>query len=177
MEYVFNAPIDKDRFEQVLKGSSFLESGKRPDGILKTLGIAQFLNIVEIKTNKKPLMDENMYRSSQVWQPSSGLSGAVSQCQQYIRASIRNLYEFFELKDLQGNRTGEEIFVFNPKCFLIIGDMHREFTISESKVLNPDKLACFEYYIKNLISPEIITFDQLYIRAKSIIEESSKTRE
>lgn len=84
LEYVFNAPIDKSKFEQVLRGSNFLEPGKRPDGILKTLGVAQFLNIVEIKTNKKPLMDEEAYRTSQVWQPSSELTGAVSQCQQYI---------------------------------------------------------------------------------------------
>lgn len=172
LEYVFNAPIDKDKFEQALKGNSFLDPGKRPDGILKTLGIAQFLNIVEIKTNKKPLMDENMYRSSQVWQPSSELSGAVSQCQQYIRISIKNLDEFFELKDSEGSRTGEEVFVFSPKCFLIIGDIHKEFANDEGKVLNPDKLACFEYYRKNLITPEIITFDQLYLRAKNIIEHS-----
>lgn len=177
LEYVFNAPIDKFKFEQVLKGSSFLESGKRPDGILKTLGIVHFLNIVEIKTNKKPLMDEEMYRTSQVWQPSSELTGAVSQCQQYIRTSIKNLDEYFELKDSKGNRTGEEIFVFTPKCFLIIGDTHRDFTSGEERILNPDKLACFEYYRKNLVSPEIITFDQLYFRAKSIIEENSKTNE
>jgi len=173
LEYVFNAPIDKDKFEQVLKGSNFLESGKRPDGILKTLGIAQFLNIVEIKTNKKHLMDDDMYRSSQVWQPSPELVGAVSQCQQYVRTSIKNLGEYFELKDTEGNRTGEEIFVFFPKCFLIIGDMLREFTNEDSKVFNPDKLACFEYYRKNLVSPEIITFDQLYFRAKNIIERNS----
>ncbi|MBU1085617.1 MAG: Shedu immune nuclease family protein [Candidatus Beckwithbacteria bacterium] len=174
LEYVFNAPIDKNKFEQTLKGNNFLEFGKRPDGVLKTLGIVQFLNIVEIKTNKKPLMDENMYRSSQVWQPSSELSGAVSQSQQYIRASIKNLTELIELKDVDGNRTGKEIFVFNPKCFLIIGDMHNEFIDGEKRVLNPDKLACFEYYRKNLFTPEIITFDQLYFRAKNIIEGSLK---
>lgn len=173
LEYVFNAPIDKDKFEQALKGNSFLDSGKRPDGILKTFGAAHFLNIVEIKTNKTPLIKECMYRNSKVWQPHEELTGAITQCQQYIRTSIHNLDELFELKDSEGNRTGEEVFVFAPRCFLIIGDMHREFIKDDGKVLNPDKLSCFEYYRKNLVNPEILTFDQLYYRAKNIIEKSN----
>lgn len=173
LEYVFNAPIDKEKFEQVLKGSNFLEPGKRPDGILKTLGIAHFLNIVEIKTHKQPLISSQMYRDSNVWPASDHLTGAVSQCQQYVRSSTRNLHEVFELKDNQGNRTDEEIFCFNPKCFLIIGNMDEEFSDEHGKILNPDKLSCFEYFRKNLLIPEIITFDQLYYRAKNIIESNS----
>lgn len=173
LEYVFNSPISKEKFEQTLKGNNFLESGKRPDGILKTLGLTQFLNIVEIKTHKKDLMNEKMYRSSEVWQVSSELIGAISQCQQYVRTSIRNLDEFFKLKDDKGNRTNEEIFCFNPKCFLIVGNMRKDFLDNDDKVLNPDKLSCFEYFRKNILIPEIITFDQLYFRAKNIIEHNS----
>jgi len=173
LEYVFNAPISKEKFEQALKGSNFLEAGKRPDGVLKSLGLTQFLNIVEIKTHRKKLLKEGQYRSSNVWQISSELSGAVSQCQQYIRTSIKNLDELFELKDKQGNRTNEEVFNFNPKCFLIIGDMRRDFIGDNEKVLNPDKLSCFEYFRRNVLTPEIITFDQLYFRAKNIIEHES----
>lgn len=172
LDYVFNEPISERRLEQVLKGSTFLESGKRPDGILKTLGIIQFLNIVEIKTPQKPLMKTAAYRD-QTWPVSSELSSAVSQCQQYERASVQTLNEFFELKDEEGNRTSEEVFNFNPKCFLVIGNMSNEFSNEEGKILNPDKLSCFEYYRKNLLIPEIITFDQLYYRAKGIIEQSS----
>lgn len=173
LEYVFNAPISKEKFEQTIKGSNFTDSGKRPDGILKTLGMTQFLNIVEIKTHEKKLLNEEMYRTSKVWQISSELVGAVSQCQQYVRTSIRNLDEFFDIKDDKGNRTSEEVFSFSPKCFLIIGDMRKEFSDKDGRIQNPDKLSCFEYFRKNILIPEIITFDQLYFRAKNIIDQSS----
>lgn len=173
LEYVFNAPISKEKFEQTLTGSNFLEHGKRPDGVLKTLGLTQFLNIVEIKTHTKNLLDDQLYRNSGVWRVSQELTGAISQCQQYVRSSIRNLEEFFELKDKDGNRTNEEVFCFSPKCFLIIGNMNKDFVDDQEKVLNPDKLSCFEYFRKNIFTPEIITFDQLYFRAKNIIEHSS----
>ncbi len=173
LEYVFNAPIDKEKLEQTLLGNSFLTSGKRPDGILKTLGLTQFLNVVEIKTHANKLMDSKMYRDSGVWQISSELAGAISQCQQYIRISIQNLSEFFELKDKDGNRTKEEVFCFNPKCFLIIGNTKNEFLDDQGRVVNIDKLSCFEYFRKNIVVPEIITYDQLYLRAKNIIEHNT----
>ena len=173
LEYVFNAPISKEKFEQTLSGSNFLEHGKRPDGILKTLGLTQFLNIIEIKTHKKDLLDDKLYRDSGVWRISQELAGAISQCQQYVRSSFRNLEEFFELKDKQGNRTNEEIYCFSPKCFLIIGSMSKDFVDDQGKVINPDKLSCFEYFRKNIFTPEIITFDQLYFRAKNIVEHNS----
>jgi len=172
LEYVFNAPISKEKFEQTLKGNNFLEPGKRPDGILRTLGIAQFFNIVEIKTHKQPLIDNDMYRTSRVWQVSNELTGAISQCQQYVRTSIKNLTEILDLKDTDGNRKGEEVFCFNPKCFLIVGDMQKDFANNEGTIINPDKLSCFEYFRRNLLIPEIITFDQLYHRAKNIIEQA-----
>lgn len=170
LEYVFNAPINKDKLQQTLYGSNFLQHGKRPDGILKTLGLAQFINIVEIKTSNKSLLDNEMYRKSNVWQVSNELVGSVSQCQQYIRISKNTLDEFFEIKDKEGNRTDEEIFCFNPKCFLIIGNLEKEFSDGNGKIDNPDKLSCFEYFRNNLLTPEIITFDQLYHRAKNIID-------
>ncbi len=170
LEYIFNAPIKKEKYEQTLIGANFLSSGKRPDGILKTLGLTQFLNIVEIKTHKHNILENNEYRAK-AWRISSELSGAIAQCQQYVHNSMKNLQEYIELKDLKGNRINEEVFNFQPKCFLVIGNMHREF-VKNGKVLNPDRLSCFECFRKNLLSPQIITYDQLYYRAKYIIEDA-----
>jgi len=173
LEYVFNAPISKDKFQQTLIGNSFTQPGKKPDGILKTLGLTQFLNIVEIKTHRKKLMDSKMYRTSNVWQISNELSGALAQCQQYVRTSLKNLEEIIDIKDDNGNRTGEEVFCLSPKCFLVVGSMKTEFLNDKGEVENPDKLASFEYFRKNTLLPEIITFDQLYYRAKNILETKS----
>ncbi|MBI3981010.1 DUF4263 domain-containing protein [Candidatus Microgenomates bacterium] len=173
LEYVFNAAIKKEQLQQVLKGNDFLSHGKKPDGILKTLGIAQFFNIVEIKTHKKRLMNDKMYRISNVWQVSDELTGAIAQCQQYIRITVGNITELIEIKDDNGNRTGEEVFCFEPKCFLLMGSMRDEFTDENGEIGNTDKLSCFEYFRKNLFRPEIITFDQIYQRAKNIINQNS----
>ena len=35
---------------------------------------------------------------------------------------------------------------------------------------NDDKIACFELYRRNIRSPEIVTFDELFYRAKCIVE-------
>ncbi len=157
----------------MLRGADFNDPGKRPDGILKTLGLINFLNIVEIKTHKTPLLEEKMYRTSRVWAPSSELIGAVSQCHQYVRISENHLGEIVDLKDKDGNLIGQQVFQFKPKSFLIIGTTEKDFLDAGGKVLNPDKLSCFEHFRKNLSSPEIITFDQLYQRAKNIIELNS----
>jgi hypothetical protein len=174
LEYVFNAPIEKDKFQQTLKGNNFNEYGKKPDGILKTLGMINFLNIVEIKTDKKDLIKTVTYRDSNVWAVSDELIGAVSQCQQYVRTSIRNLNEAIDIRKENGDRANEEVFCFSPKCFLLIGNMRRDFLDQEGKVINPDKLSCFEYFRKNILTPEIITFDQLFYRAKNIIEHNDE---
>lgn len=173
LEYVFNAPIDENKFQQVLRGSDFNDPGKRPDGILKTLGLINFLNIVEIKTHNTPLLENRMYRGSRVWGPSSDLVGAISQCNQYVRTSVQHFDEVIRIKDKEGNFTGEEVFQFKPKCFLVVGSSEKDFLDPGGKVLNPDKLSCFEHFRGNLTSPEIITFDQLYQRAKNIVELAS----
>ena len=114
-----------------------------------------------------------MYRTSNVWQISNELSGALAQCQQYVRTSLKNLEEIIDIKDDNGNRTGEEVFCLSPKCFLVVGSMKTEFLNDKGEVENPDKLASFEYFRKNTLLPEIITFDQLYYRAKNILETKS----
>lgn len=175
LEYVFNGPISKHKFQQTLRGSSLVEAGKRPDGILKTIGAVQFLNIVEIKTHNTALLKRSPYRNSQVWQISDELSGSITQCQQYVRASAKAFGEITDIKDADNNRTGEEVFNFQPKCFLIVGNLSSEFLNENGDVANPDKVACFECYKSCCISPEIITFDQLYYRAKMILDNADKS--
>jgi hypothetical protein len=70
------------------------------------------------------------------------------------------------LDDKYGNPTGEEIFNYQPKSYLVIGSM-AEF-VSENGV-NKDKLRSFELLRKNTTSPEIITFDELFERARFIV--------
>jgi hypothetical protein len=63
------------------------------------------------------------------------------------------------------------VFSYRPKSYLIIGNL------SEFKTdlgINQEKYSSFELLRKNMISPEIITFDELYERAKFIVFHSQE---
>ena len=70
------------------------------------------------------------------------------------------------LKDAAGNDTGELAYSIEPRSYLVIGNMAELFG-------NDDQVACFELYRRNTRSPEIITFDELFQRARCIVENIS----
>lgn len=84
-----------------------------------------------------------------------------------VASSVEKLSSKINPSDRGGNPTGEEIFNYQPKSYLVIGSMG-EF-VSEHGV-NKDKLRSFELLRKNTSNPEIITFDELYERAKFIVQ-------
>ena len=59
-----------------------------------------------------------------------------------------------------------------PESFLVIGSLNEFLTDTG---VNEDKLRSFELFRKNIISPEIITFDELYERARFIVEYNENT--
>lgn len=74
-------------------------------------------------------------------------------------------------KDKDGNPTGETIYNFTPKSYLVIGHQGE---FATGKGINEDKYSSFQIYRESLKCPEIITYDELYERAKFIVEHSSK---
>lgn len=64
--------------------------------------------------------------------------------------------------DNKGNPTGEDVFLYNPKSYIVIGNL-KQF-IAE-KGINEDKYSSFEIFRRHLTSTEVITFDELYMRA------------
>ena len=71
------------------------------------------------------------------------------------------------MTDSSGNPTGEEIYNYQPKSFLIIGSLE-EFTTENG--INKDKYRSFELFRRNTSNPEIITYDELFERAKYIVK-------
>lgn len=166
LNYIFSTPLDDKKLEQVVSGFNFNSSGKRVDGLLKTRGLVSSLCFVEIKTHKTNLQKPNFYRKES-WSASNHLSGAVAQIQRTVDKSIRSIASKIEMKDSNGNLTGEQIFLYQPKSYLIIGSLS-EF-LNEHGV-NEDKFSSFEIFRKNIFNPEIMTFDELYERAKYLTE-------
>lgn len=68
----------------------------------------------------------------------------------------------------QWNPTGEEAFNFSPKSFLVVGSL-QEFVGDNG--INQDRFRSFELFRRNTSSPEIITFDELYERARFIVHQ------
>jgi len=67
------------------------------------------------------------------------------------------------LKDEDGNDLGKYVYAVEPRSYLVVGNQ-REL------VRQSDKIACFELFRRNVRSPEILTFDELYERAKYTVE-------
>ncbi len=159
LNYVFVDPVGKS-LEQVTTGSDFNKSGKRTDGLMKTRAeISQYV-LVEIKKESTSLLDTKPYRPG-CYSPSKELTGGVAQIQKTCYEFMQNRFKD-ELKDELGNLTGMEVFAIKPKTYLIIGNLRQ-------LISNHDQLISFELYRQSVSNPEIITFDELYERAKCIV--------
>lgn len=164
--YVFLSNLDDKKLEQIVQGHSLNSFGKRADAVMKTNGIISNLCFIEIKTDSTPLLANTPYRSG-CWSPSKELAGAVAQVQGTVASAVESLTNKVIIEDEEGNPTGEEIFNYQPKSYLVVGNL-KEF-LSE-KGVNKDKYRSFELYRKNTSNPEIITFDELFERAKYIVK-------
>ena len=164
--YIFLCSLDDRKLEQVVQGHSVDTPGKRVDALMKTKGIISNLCFVEIKTHKTPLLETKSYRTG-CWAPSKELVGAIAQVQGTVATAVENLTSKLNPRDSCGDPTGEEIYNYQPKCYLVIGSMS-EFMSKQG--VNKDKLRSFELFRKNTSSPEVITFDELYERAKFIVQ-------
>lgn len=159
-------PLDERKLEQTVRGFDLTGPGKRVDALLKSHAILSTTCFVEIKRHNTDLVAESSYRSG-VWQPSKELSGAVAQIQGTVSAALEQWQARETVMSADGNPTGETLFTTEPRSYVIcgnLGEFQAEHGISERKFRS------FELYRRNLIRPEIVTFDELYERARFIVE-------
>lgn len=168
--YIFLSEINEKKLEQVVQGYSIDSHGKRIDALMKTKGLISNLCFIEIKTHTTSLLETTPYRSG-CWSISKELAGAVAQVQGTVAAAVESLSTKIALKDDHGNPTGEEVFNYQPKSYLVIGSLN-EFRTDAG--VNEEKLRSFELFRRNINNPEIITFDELFERAKFIVHNNEK---
>lgn len=166
LNFVFNSPLDGLKLEQTISGFDFNQSGKRVDALLKSRGLINSLCLVEIKKADTQLISTKSYRS-EVWAPSEDVIGGVQQLRVYISRTIKNVATKISVTDDAGNPTGELIYSHLPKAYLIVGSM-AEFCVENG--INETKYLAFDSFRKNNKDLEIITFDELYDRARFIVE-------
>jgi hypothetical protein len=169
LNYIFTTNIEEKKLEQVVKGFDFNSSGKRVDALMKTRGIVSALCFIEIKRHDTSLIYNSKPYRSDCWRISDELSGAIAQLQKTVQKSIRTLQTKIEIKDNLGNPTGEELYLYNPKSYIVVGSL-KEFNTDLG--INEEKYSSFEIFRNSLKQPEIITFDELYERAKYIVRDA-----
>jgi len=168
LSYIYLSSLNDKKLEQVVQGYHVGQHGKRSDALLKTKGAISSLCFVEIKTHKTELLSKKPYRAG-CWAPSSELAGAVSQVQGTVASATESLHGKLTIHNSDGFPTGEEAFNYSPKSYLVAGSLS-EFLGEHGS--NHEKFRSFELYRRNTASPEIITFDELYERARFIVRAS-----
>lgn len=168
LNYIINSNLTDRKLEQVISGYAFNQSGKRVDALLKTNGLINSLCFLEIKTHETKLLHDKPYRS-ECWQISSDLAGSISQIQKTVQKALINIRTKTETTGPSGELLGNEVYLYQPKAYVVIGSLD-EF-IGDNGV-NEQKFSSFELYRRNLSNPEIITYDELYERAKFIVSNS-----
>jgi hypothetical protein len=172
LSYFFMSNLEGRGLEQTIAGSDLWGDGKRPDAVLKTKGFVQALCFVEVKKHNTDLLKPSVhpYRPG-CWLPSDDLTGGVVQSQATIEKIVRRIVEQYKPKTVNGDPTGEELYAYQPRSYLIIGNQ-AEFGTGNG--LNVDKYRSFELFRRNVLRPEILTFDELYERAKFLVEYEEK---
>lgn len=167
LSYIALSGLSDKKLEQVVHGHTVTEPGKRVDALLRSRGVISSLCFVEIKTQKTELLQKTPYRSG-CWAISDELAGAVAQVQGTVALATETVRQKLALHDGLGNPTGEEAFNYLPKSFLVVGSL-REFMTDHG--VNQERYRSFELFRRNLGAPELLTFDELYERARFIVDQ------
>jgi Shedu protein SduA, C-terminal len=170
LSLIYFGPLDERKLEQTVRGFDLTGPGKRVDALLKSHAMLSTTCFVEIKRHDTKLVAESSYRAG-VWQPSNELSGAVAQIQGTVSAALEQWQARETITTADGEPTGETLFTTEPRSFVICGRLG-EFQVEHG--INDRKFRSFELYRRNLIRPEIVTFDELYERARFIVEAEHK---
>jgi hypothetical protein len=152
--------FSKDRLEQTVVGSSIAGPGKRPDAVLRTAGAISAVVLAEIKHHRTALLATE-YRSG-CWRVSDEVAGGVAQCQGTVDEAQVALGKTIEIKDEDGYDAGQA-FICRPRSLLVVGSLE-EFTKDGN--VHRSKFESFERFRRGLRDPEILTFDELFERAR-----------
>jgi hypothetical protein len=167
--YVFASSLEERKLEQIVAGSSLAGAGKRVDALLKTRGRISSLCFAEIKTHRASLLEGNQYRPK-VWSPSRELVAAIAQVQKTVDRAEQTIGSRLDVTDSSGNPTGENAFLIRPRSIVVIGNLE-EFQTDYG--INEPKYRSFELFRRQVVAPEILTFDELYERAHFIVESTA----
>lgn len=133
--------------------------GKKGDFLLSTKGSAKFSVIVEIKTPRTTLLMDRPYREG-IFSPSTDLNGGMAQLRSYLK---KWELESSRTEDNRDILEQKGIYTIQPRGVLIIGHLDQ---VKNDRTKRRD----FELFRQNQKDVHIVTFDEVYHRAKFILE-------
>lgn len=161
---------DDEKLEQAVTGRSIDGVGKRVDGLMRTSGRVRSMVFVEFKRHDVDLLARDQYRAG-CWVPSDDLSGGVAQVQGTVHRAVTQIGDRIASTGEDGTEIpGDLTYLLQPRSFLVVGTLD-EFK-GERGGDHVDKIRSFELYRRNVSSPEIITYDELFARAEWLAEAS-----
>jgi hypothetical protein len=146
-------------------GESYKGTGKqRGEFLARTLGDESFTVVVEIKKPQTPIFGERTYRNGVPGFSHEFIAG-VSQAQVNSRTwEVEGSQRLTDRELLEKRR----IYTIAPLSILVLGSL--------SQFEKAHRRNAFEIFRRNIHNPEILTFDELFERAKFIaqaVDESS----
>ncbi len=140
-------------------GESYKGSGKqRGEFLARSAGYESFTVVVEIKKPQTPIFAEREYRSG-VPGFSPEFIGGVSQAQVNSRTWDTEGSQRLADRELLEKR---RIFTIVPLSILVIGSL--------GQLEKAHRRQSFELFRRNVHNPDILTFDELFERAKYIVQ-------
>ena len=136
---------------------------QKGDYLQRTEATVKFTVLVEIKRPGTQLLGSEQYRNG-AWELGGELAGGVSQmhanCSTWEKEGSRS-------EENQEALTRQGIFTVQPKGILVIGHT--------KQLTDLHKRSTFEMFRRNTLNPEILTFDELYERAKFIVNHTEQS--
>lgn len=133
---------------------------QRGDFLCRTEALIKFTVLVDIKKPQSPIFGGRHYRNG-AWSLHSELTGGVSQLQANCRTWD---HDGSQEEQTHERLLRERTYTVEPDSILVIGH-------SSQYAEDTEKRNTFEAFRQNLHKPQIITFDELYERAKFIVEQ------
>lgn len=161
--YGLNYKILKNIQSQPNYGGTTVDGtgGQKGDYLVASEANTKFTVLVEIKKPQTSVLGTNQYRNGS-WALGNELTGGVSQLQTSCR-----------IWDIEGSRTDSnreitnnlQVNTIEPKGILVVGNTNQ--------LTTHQKRTSFELFRRNIHNPEILTFDELFQRAKFIVEHTN----
>jgi len=149
---IFAQPVILYKDEAYVGGKNIdNQNGKFNDFLIKN-SLSDNVSFLEIKTHKTKLVENAPYRGEDVYSATKDLTGCIAQV---LNQRDNFQKEFYQTKV----KSKADFETFNSKCVVLIG------SISD---LDENKRYSFELFRSNSRDVEILTFDELQTKIKSL---------